>query len=237
MIFTLPADAPQSAPTDQDLIRQVWKLRFVVPGTAIQSDFEIPVFRTGRIPLPVGISQIPVGSILEGTSADLPSLLAARGIRAEFSADCTHTSLVCPAGINRALIFFLLFFNIIWTGAAVLLIVQHAPLLFRMVWSVSAAAIWLSIIWQILHKRAVTLGAYGMEVRNQLGPFIHTRNFEKSQILGFSHDANLSNNTTSYYRVRLESVIGKKTTVVDNITESTTAEVLARRLDAWEKAR
>ena len=136
VIFTLPADAPQSAPTDQDPIRQVWKLRFVVPGTAIQSDFEIPVFRTGRTPLPVGISQIPVGSILDGTSADLPSLLAARGIRAEFSADGTPTSLVCPAGRNRALIFFLLFFNIIWTGATVLLIVEHAPLLLH-IWFVS----------------------------------------------------------------------------------------------------
>ncbi len=37
-----------------------------------------------------------------------------------------------------------------------------------------------------------------------------------------------------FYRVRLEDMLGKKSTIVDNITESTTAEVLARRLNAWK---
>jgi hypothetical protein len=235
--FALPADAPQSGSSDQDPIKHVWKLRFEVPGTAIQSVFEIPVFHTGRTPLPVGISKIHAPSMLDETSMDLPVLLAERRILAEFAADGTPTSLICPAGRNRAAIIFLFFFNIIWTGAAVALIVQHAPLIFRLVWPISAAAIWFSIIWQIFHKRIVTIRPDVMEVRNQWGPVIHTRNFEKSQILGFSHDTNMSSNNTSCYRIRLESVFGKKTTVVDNITESATAEVLAKRLDAWKNSR
>jgi hypothetical protein len=235
--FVLPADAPQSGPSDQDPIRHVWKLRFVVPGTAICSVFEIPVFHTGRTRLPVGISQIHAPSILDETSMDLPALLAERRILAEFAADGTPTSFICPAGRNRAMIIFLFFFNIIWTGAAVLLIVQHAPFIFRIVWPVSAVAIWFSIIWQIFHKRIVTIRPDGMEVRNQWGPILHTRNFEKSQILGFSHDTNMSSGNTSFYRVRLESVFGKKNTIVDNITESATAEVLSKRLDAWKKSR
>ncbi|MEI6177023.1 MAG: DUF3592 domain-containing protein [Verrucomicrobiota bacterium] len=235
--FVLPVDAPQSGTSDQHSIKHVWKLRFEVPGTAIQSVFEIPVFRTGRTPLPVGNSKIHAPSILDETSMDLPGLLAARRILAEFAADGTPTSLICLAGRNRAMMIFLLFFNIIWTGAAVFLIVQHAPLIFRLVWPVSAAAIWFSIIWQIFHKRIVTIRPDGMEVRNQWGPILHTRNFEKSQILGFSHDTIMSSGNTSFYRVRFESVLGKKTTIVDNITESTTAEVLANRLNAWKKAR
>lgn len=235
--FALPADAPQSALTDQDHIRHVWKLRFVVPGTVIHSVFEIPVFHTGRTPLTVGISKTAAPSILDDASVDLPALLAARRILAEFAADGTPTSLVCPAGRSRAMMISLFFFNIIWTGVAVVLIVQHAPLIFRLVWPISAAAIWFSIIWQIFHKRAVAIRPDGMEVRNQWGPIIHTRNFEKSQILGFSHDTNMSSNSTSFYRVRLENVIGKKITIVDNITESATAEVLAKRLDAWKKTR
>jgi len=234
--IALPADAPQSAPSDQDPIRHVWKLRFVVTDTAIDSVFEIPVFHTGRTPLTGSILKIHAPSMLDETSMDLPALLAARRIVAEFAADGTPTSLVCPACRNRVMIVSSFFFNVIWTGFAVLLIKQHAPLLFRMVWSVSAAAIWLSILWQIFHKRTVTIRPDGIEVRNQLGPFIHTRNFKKSQILGFSHDTNMSSGSISYYRVRLESVIGKKTTIVDNITESATAEVLAKRLDAWKKA-
>jgi len=235
--FVLPADAPQSGPLDQGRVKHVWKLRFVVPGTAIQSVFDIPVFHTGRTPLPASISKMPAPSMLDETSVDLPALLAARRIVAEFAADGAPTLLVCPACRNRAMIVFLFFFDLIWTGFAVMLIVQNAPLLFRIVWPVSAVAIWFAIFWQILHKRTVIIRPDGMEVRNQLGPFIHTRNFEKSQILGFSHDTNMSSGNTSFYRVRLESVIGRKTTIVDNITESTTAEVLAKRLDAWKKFR
>jgi hypothetical protein len=235
--FALPADAPQSGPSELEQIRHVWKLQLKVPGAAIDSVYEIPVFVTGRAASPARILKDSTPfSILDETSKDLPALLAARGIRAEFAADGTPSSLVCPAGRNRVMIFSLFLFNIIWTGFAVFLIQQHAPLIFRLIWPVSATAIWLAIFWQILHKRAITIRPDGMEVRNQLGPFIHTRNFAKSQILGFSHDTNMSSGTMNFYRVRFESVFAKKTTVVDNITESTTAEVLAKRLDAWKKS-
>ena len=70
-----------------------------------------------------------------------------------------------------------------------------------------------------------------MEVRNQLGPVIWTQAFEKSQITGFSHDTNMSSGNTKFYRVRLENVLGKKKTLVDGITESTTAAALVKRLE------
>jgi hypothetical protein len=131
------------------------------------------------------------------------------------------------------LIVFLIIFDLIWTGAAVFLILQDAPLIFRVVWPLSSSIIWLLVFWCILHKRTVTFSATGLEVRNQIGPVISTEAFEKSQIAGFSHDTNMSSNNTTFYRVRLESVLGKKKTLVDGITESTTAAVLARRLDSW----
>jgi hypothetical protein len=45
----------------------------------------------------------------------------------------------------------------------------------------------------------------------------------------------MTSNNTSFYRVRLESVLGKKTTLADGITESTTATALVKRLEAWKK--
>jgi hypothetical protein len=133
------------------------------------------------------------------------------------------------------MIVFLVFFDLIWTAAAVFLVIQEAPLIFRIVWPVSAAAIWVGVIWSLLHQRSATFSGTGVHVRNQLGPVIWTQDFDKSQITGFSHDTNMSSGNTSFYRVRLESITGKKKTLADGITESATAAALVRRLEDWKK--
>ena len=230
--FAIPADAPESGGEEET--KHLWKLELKVPGTAIHSVFEVPVFRTGKSPLAEKPSP-QATSIFDEASADLPALLAARRIRAEFDPAGVPLSIVCPPARHLSLIVFLIVFDLIWTGAAVFLIQQNAPLVFRIVWPVSAAVIWLIVLWNLLHKRSVTIDSTGIEVRNQLGPVIWTQSFEKSQITGFSHDTNMTSNNSSFYRVRLESVLGKKTTLADGITESTTAAALVKRLEAWKK--
>lgn len=230
--FTLPADAPESGGEGET--KHVWKLELKVPGTAIHSVFEVPVFRTGKSPaLERAASTVP--SIVDEAAMDLPALLSARRIKAEFDSAGMPLSIICPPARHLSLIIFLIVFDLIWTTAAVFLIKQHAPLIFRIVWPVSAAAIWLIVLWNLLHKRSVTLSPAGLEIRNQLGPVIWTQALEKSQITGFSHDTNMTSNNTSFYRVRLENVLGKKATLVDGITESTTAAALVKRLEAWKK--
>ena len=236
VMFTLPADAPVSGPGEDAATEHVWKLDLRVAGTAIHSAFEVPVFRTAKSPGLIESAPASVPSILDDASADLPALLAARRIEATFDADGMPQSIVCPPARNVSSILFLILFNLIWTAAAVFLIKQHAPLIFRMVWPVSAAGIWVLIVWNILHKRTVTFSGTGLAVRNQLGPVIWTQAFEKAYITGFSHDTNMSSNQTSFYRVRLESVLGKKKTLADGITEATTAQALVKRLDRWKKS-
>ena len=38
-----------------------------------------------------------------------------------------------------------------------------------------------------------------------------------------------------YYRVRVETTFGKTKTLIDGITESVTAETLAKRLEDWRQ--
>lgn len=130
----------------------------------------------------------------------------------------------------------MLLFNLIWTTAAVFLVKQNAPLVFQIVWPVSAGVIWLSIIWQLLYQRTVTFTRGGLTLRHQLGPVSRKVEVEKSRITGFSHDTNMSSNNVNFYRVRLEDAVGGKITVADGINSSTTAEALSRRLDAWKKS-
>ena len=237
--FTLPADAPETGLENGDGIKHTWKLELKVPGTAIHCKFEIPVFRTAKSPPPDAVRAGREGgarSIHDGVAADLPNLLAANGVRAEFDAAGNPVRIHCPPARHKAMLLFLFCFNMVWSAAAVFLVVQEAPLIFRIVWPVSATAIWLSIIWQLLHRRTVTLDGAGLHVRNQLGPISWKHDFEKSRIVGFSHDTNMSSGSTQYYRVRLESVIGKKSTLVDGITGSATAEAMKSRLDQWKRS-
>jgi hypothetical protein len=113
------------------------------------------------------------------------------------------------------------------------LLKKHAPLVFCIVWPGSATVIWLIVIWSLLHQRTATFSSTGVEVRNQLGPVIWTQAFDKGQITGFSSATNMSSNQTSFYRVWLTSQPGKTKTLVDNLTEASTAEALVQRLEAW----
>lgn len=230
---TLPSDAPVSTPVGETSPLYMWRLKLKVPGTVIRSEFVVPVFHTGKTP--VGIVR-SAPSILETASGDLPALLAEQGIHAEFDRAGAPVSVVCPPARHAMGIILLVLFNLIWTGVAVILIKQQAPILFLIIWPVSAALLWLLIIWKLFYKRTVTCSRDGLTIVHQFGPVRREASITKSQITGFSHDTNSSSNNTSYYRVRLENTLGKKTTLADGITSSTTAEALSKRFDSWKKS-
>ena len=231
--FALPADAPESGASDDAAATHVWKLELKVPGTPIRAEYEVPVFRAAGAPVVAAPSRATAPTLLDEAAADLPARLTARRIRAEFASDGTPLSILCPSARNRSLIVFLILFDVVWTGVAVLLLQKHAPLVFCIVWPASAAVIWLTVIWNLLHQRTATFSRTGVEVRNQLGPVVWTQVFDKAQITGFASATNMSSNQTTFYRVWLTSEPGKTKTLVDNITEATTAEALVKRLENW----
>ncbi len=231
---TLPADAPESGWGADASVEHSWNLEFKIPGTPIHSVFEIPVFRTGKSPSLMTREAGP--SISDTVSRDLPALLAEQRIQADFDGAGMPLSLICPPARHRSLIVFLVIFNLIWTGAAVVLVKQDAPLIFQIVWPLSSGVIWLSIFWQMLHRRTVVFTRNDLTIRHQLGPFRREETIPKSQITGFSHDTNMSSNNANFYRVRLENVFAKKKTVADGINRPATAEALVQRLEEWKKS-
>jgi hypothetical protein len=173
---------------------------------------------------------------LETASSDLPALLAEQRIVAEFDHAGMPLSITRPAAQHRSLVVFLSIFNLVWTATAVVLVRKDAPVVFQIIWPLSAAFIWLAVFWQILYKRTATFTRDGVMLRHHLGPFRRGETFQKSGITGFSHDMNMSSNNMNFYRVRLVGVSGKKKTVADGINRSTTAEALVARLEAWRKS-
>ncbi len=232
--IAIPADAPESGTGGDVANEHVWKLELRVPGTAVHSVFEIPVFRTGKSPALITKDAGP--SISEMVSSDLPALLAEQRIKVDFDSAGMPLSIIRPGAQQRSLIVFLVIFNLIWTAAAVFLVKQNAPLVFQIVWPFSAGVIWLSIFWQLLYQRTVTFTRDGLKLRHQLGPVSREEMVQKSQIIGFTHDTNMTSNNVNFYRVRLENVLGRKKSVADGINRSTTAEALVQRLEDWKKS-
>ncbi len=227
--FTLPSDAPESSEDSTLGTKHVWMLGCRVPGTAIRSHFEIPVFQTGAVEK----STAPL--MVESARGDLGQLLASTKIQVTFDAAGYPRSIICPPGRYLAVISFFIIFNTIWTGVSALLILKHAPLPFAGGFSAVAAVMWLSVIWMAMHRRTVILSGTGLEIQHRLGPVRWGATYPKGQIFSINHDTNMSSGNRSYYRVRLVSAAGKKQTLVDGIDGESTAAALAERLEDWRK--
>lgn len=234
--FLLPADAPESAFGGSTKIQHGWKLTLRLSEPNVRASFDIPVFRTGSHPAFETDSESQAPSILDTASRDLPALLARRKIQANFDQAGLPVSLVCPPARNLEFVVFLTLFNILWTGISVFLISRNVPLIFRIIWPCSAVLLWALILRNALHKRTVTFRAADVVVTNEFVPLRWVRSFQKSEILDFSSAVHMTSNTHNFYRVQLNTVSGKKETLVDGITESTTADALVARLELWKKS-
>lgn len=192
-------------------------------GEAERAPDEVEEEKTGETALPMDQEQ-------------LETRLKARGIEAQFDSEGRPLSLFCPASRHRATAVFLLFFGAVWTTALVVMLATDAPLLFKIVWGISAPAIDIFAVWLLLHERRVDLSGSELRIDSRAGPFYSKREaLEPRHIVQFTHDSNMRSGNQVFYRVRLETTFGKKITIIDGITEESTAAELSRRLMRWKQ--
>jgi hypothetical protein len=200
------------------------------------------------LPLPVFVSAAAAAESAEQAASaqpepelllsmdDLLLRLKARGIEMELDADGIPSIIDCPAGRNRYVGIFLLLFGLIWSAAFLFMQFQGAPLIFQLFWGITSPLILGGSVWTLLHSLHLEINTREMRILNRVGPFYSWLEiFEPRHITGFIHDSNMQSGNQFYYRVRAETIFGKTKTLVDGITESVTAETLARRLDEWRK--
>jgi hypothetical protein len=169
---------------------------------------------------------------------DLVTRLQADGVRAAFDAKGIPTLIECPAGRFRGMSIFLLLFGAFWSAAFVFMVWQGAPLIFRLVWGITSPLILGGGLWTLLYSRRVEVVAGELRILNRIGPLYSWGEiFEAHHITGFTHDTNMQTGNQFYYRVRADTIFDKQKTLIDGITESVTAEMLAGRLEEWRKHR
>lgn len=231
--FTLPADAPETATTKNGSVEEkiVWMLSVKLPDPGTGADFELPVFRDPNVPV-VG-PQAHAPELVRQRSRNLPELLQEAKLVAEFDGREWPRSIYSPLVRQRAAILFLVVFNLVWTGFAVMLVNQHAPLIFRIVWPGTAALIWLSLLWLLLHRRTLTLTDDTLHVLNRLGPATWRLELTKDRIAGFACDSNIQQNNRSLWRVRVKTVSGKQHTLLGGLADRGLADAVVEALGRW----
>ncbi len=226
-------DEASIATTDGE--QHVWTLEVSSPQSGRPVVLPLPMFAAEGGAEEDAATSFPAEVVALSTD-DLVSRLQARGVRAEFDSNGIPVLIDCPAGRNRSMSWFLLLFGSIWFAAFVFMTYQGAPLIFRLIWGITSPLILGSGLWTLLHSRRVELTAGELRILNRIGPFYSWREtFEPRHFTGFAHDSNMQSGNQFYYRVRGETIFGQKKTVIDGITESVTAEMLAKRLEQWRK--
>lgn len=217
----------------------LWTMEVIAGEGTKPVTLPLPVFGDAREEMRMTAAATAVAKpvVEEDLTEQLLARLQARGIQASFTAEGTPESLTCPPGRNRGIAIFLFFFGTIWMGAMIMIFAQNAPLIFKLVWGLTAPAILLLAVYLLLHSRRLQLSGSTMTLTHRVGPFFSkTETFEPRHIVQFMHDNYMRSGNVHFYRLRLETTFGKKLTLADGLTEEATAQKLANRLMKWKRA-
>ncbi len=237
----IPRGLPCSAVDDASIVttegeQHVWTLEVSSSQGGKPTILPLPMFAAADEVAAAELTETHPAVIVVLSTDDLISRLKARGLQAEFDSNGIPTFFACPAGRNRGISIFLLLFGTVWFAAFLFMSYQGAPLIFRLVWGISAPLILVMGVWLSLHSRRVEIKPGELRILNRLGPFYSWQeSFEPRHLTGFTHDSNMQSGNQFFYRVRAETIFNKRKTLFDGITESVTAEALAKRLEKWRK--
>jgi hypothetical protein len=232
--FRLPVDVEETS-FDESPVKFDWKLEFRIPGSPVKSKFEVPVIRDPKEPLPEQVVESAEGKAADAEGR-LPMLLEKAKLEAVFDGSGKLMSLACGPRRWLASIIFLLVFNLVWTGISVFLWHSDAPLLFKIIWPVTAAGIWLIIFHQMVSRYELRLENGEAHVTRKILVYQSRVVVPVRTIAAVSHGTNSSMGNTRFYWVKLETTAGKDITVASGIAGEPAALGLVRHLERWRKS-
>jgi hypothetical protein len=235
----IPRGLPCSVVEDAAFVtgeEHVWSLNLTPNSGGRPAVVPLPVFMTNEEVKLVESETNDAVEVIAPSTEQLVERLQLRGVTAVFDDAGIPTLIDCPPGRLHFMSIFLLIFGLIWSVFFLVLVKVGAPWLFRIIWGITSPLILGIGLWTLLHRRRVEITADELRILNNVGPFYSWREtYAPRHIVGFTHDTNMQSGNQHYYRVRAETTFGKTKTLADGITESVTAETLAKRLEDWRK--
>lgn len=217
-------------------VRHEWTLEITPSSGGKPAELPLPVFVTAEEAKLAEADPAHVKEVITPTTDQLVERLKFRGIHAEFDSEGIPTLIDSPPGQARAMALFLILFGSAWFAIFIVLVKQDAPWIFRLVWGLSSPLILGMGLWTLIYGRRIEITPDELRITTRLAS-LHSwkESYAPRHIIGFKHDSRSQSGNQAYYRVVAETTFGKKRTLLGGITESITAETLAKRLDAWKK--
>ncbi|MEZ5387461.1 MAG: DUF3592 domain-containing protein [Prosthecobacter sp.] len=216
--------------------RHEWTLQLTSAGGGKPALLPLPVFITPEEAQLAEADPSYAKEAVTPTTEQLVERLKFRGIHAEFDTDGIPTLIDSPPGQSRAAALFLILFGTLWFAIFIVLVKQDAPWIFRLVWGLTSPLILGMGLWTLIYGRRVEITPDELRITTRLASFYSWREtYAPRHIISFSSGTSAQSGNQSHYRIVAETTFGKKHTLVGGITESLTAETLAKRLEGWKK--
>ncbi len=216
--------------------RHAWTLQLTPAGGGKPTELPLPVFVTSEEAKLAEADPADVKEVAAPSTEQIVERLKFRGIHAEFDADGIPSLIDSPPGQSRAMALFLIAFGSIWFAIFIVLVKQDAPWIFRLVWGLTSPFILGMGLWTLIYGRRVEITPDELRITTRLASLYSWKeSYAPRHIIGFSSDTNMQSGNQAYYHVIAETTFGKKRTLLGGITESITAETLAKRLELWKK--
>lgn len=230
--FDIPLNAPDSGNSDQDGISYQWHLVVKVPGLSKHLKFCVPVIQTGEAASPG--PPLAEAKLSVMTREELSALLAEQQITLAFDSRQMLASLhrVWRGKFTRMLVDF--FVCILFAFIAVFLYGSDYPLTVRICWLAFAGILLVNFLWCLLFSSRIDFGCTSLVVKNQLGPHVWNRLFRKEEIAEFICIKSFQTHTTKFFNIHIESISGKKRTLIRRIKGELEATSLVAELRKWK---
>jgi hypothetical protein len=230
--FAIPIRAKESSQAGDT--EYLWKVTLDVPGTVINAVFEVPVFHSeASRTLAAASLDDDEGNDVALTNEQLQLHLLTNGIDIRFGADQRLQSLTSERARYRTFIGFGVFFSVIWSVIAVVLILSGAPLIFKLIWPLTSIGLWMLIAWQTLHRRLAIFEDRELTVIDEMGPWKWTRSIPRDGVIDVMTNVNMQAGATRYHQVQVKNTQGKKIAVVDGIIGETEANSVVKLILEW----
>jgi hypothetical protein len=226
--FLIP---PECRPTDdtnfQDRI--YWRLKASSPGGIVnyKSSFEVPVFQIGETSAQAA-DAIDLRTRRDQRVSEFRPQDSA--IRISPTAD-GHTEVYFRAFRNPSVIFGMLVFLAIWTGATYVILIDNAPLIFRIMWPAFESILVIWAIVMMFGTTTVLVGEGELKVTRRLcGIPVSTRRVQSSEVSDVRSIAGMTAGTTVYRRIQVRYGHGGELNFGDGIGDPIEADWLVTEI-------
>jgi hypothetical protein len=237
VFFNLPADLPESAGTSSDGIQWSLQVHAKVNGPDFHGVFDVPVFKTVEIPAEVS------PAMMTEPDQSLPHQLTLDEVRKEIRSPIVVVEspggreFIFPAGRTPVFAAGATALWSIWTGAVLLMVVKHAPLLFPLIFAALdlLMSIFMFDLW--LRRTRVLVTPAQLSIQTSWLTYTKETVIPVAQISSLKADIGATAVHAAYYDLKIKTRAGKEYIAAKNLSHKPEADWLLRQMAAVLKSR